>query len=366
MCMSPTLLSAAAALISLTSPPLPPQAPEPARQVRGRLINAQAQPVADALVLACDATSGLPLYGPKWLPFGSASDMQIAMASMRTAFTDAEGNFLFENAPDRPVKLVAQQWSKPPKPPKPLDVNGSIVRLVASPTVVDKDANEPVTLAPTGTAVLKVEAESANSESLVIVSTSPTIADPILGFSGWNGQFMRDALAWNRMPLGQTLFVGLPAGIVHITVFAADNNPGFGEALNIELREGHMTRVEIPWVASWSYGVHSPSPKIAEVRSAMENASLFSPVVWLKYLNDRNIVMPEPKPGSRMIIFPPDMLNTVVDLPGEAGKVRVGDSVAALAYENMRAQVTAPGRSLNPYREPVVTIKPLPENYTVD
>ncbi len=366
MCFPHAFVAAAFAL-SAPTPPTPVTAPtEPPRQIRGQLLDAESEPVADALVLACDPETGLPLCGPKWLSFGAVPDMQIAMSSMRTATTAADGSFSFDNAPDRPIKLLAQQWSKPPKPPKPIDVNGAIVKFVAAPHIVKEDATDPVKLSAAGTAVLKIEAESANNETLVIVSTSATIADPIMGFSGWNGPFMRDAIAWNRMPLGQTLFVGLPAGTVHVTIFSADNNPGFGQALNVELREGHMTSVEIPWVASWSDGVHTPPPGIAEVRVKMEKASLFAPMSWLTYLNDRNIVMPERKPGSRMIIFPPDMLRTMVDLPDEGGQVSVGDSLAALAYENMRVQVVEPGRTLNPYREPVVKIEPLPENYTVD
>lgn len=374
MCIPPLLLAAAACLMPAppppeSTPPTPPAAEAP-RQIRGRLFDADSKPVAGALVLACDPASGLPLCGPKYLPFGAVADMQIALASMRLAHTDAEGSFMFENAPgDRPIRLLAQQWSMPAqasKPPKPIDINGSIIRLIASPVVVAEGAGEDVALRPVGTAVLKVTAEAANDETLGIVSTSATIADPILGFSGWGGQFMRDAIAWNRMPRGQTLFVGLPAGTVHIAVFSADNNPGFGQALNVELREGHMTSVEIPWVASWSNGVHSPSPTIAEVRAKMEKASLFSPVPWLAYLADRNIAMPEPRPGSRMLIFPPDMLTTTIDLPDEAGKVSVGDSLAALAYENMRVQVVEPGRALNAYREVVVKIEPLPENYVIE
>lgn len=363
-----TSLAVVAVFTALTSatPPPTPAAGEGARALRGRLVDADSKPAAGALVLACDAQSGMPLCGPKWLSFGAVPDMQIAIGSIRTASTDAEGSFVFDNAPDRPVKLLAQQWSKPAKPPKVLDVNGPIIRLLASPLVVEKDAREPVTLAPSGTAVLKVEAEAANSETLIIVSTSPSIADPILGFSGWGGPFMRDALAWNRMPSGQTLFVGLPAGTVHLAVFSADNNPGFGQALHVELREGHMTSVKIPWVASWSNGLHSPPPGVADARAKMEKASLFQPLPWLAHLSERNIVMPEAKPGSRMIIFPPDMLGTTIDLPDEGGKVSVGDSLAALAYENMRVQVTGAGRTLNPYREPTIKIEPLPENYVVD
>ncbi|MCL4220512.1 MAG: hypothetical protein KJZ65_03995 [Phycisphaerales bacterium] len=364
MCISQVLL---AILIALAAPPPPaPPAADATQSLRGQVVDAKGEPVAGSLVLACDAETGMPLCGPKWLPFGSIADMQIAMASMRAAPTEADGSFVFDSAPDRPVKLLAQQWSKPPKPPKPLDINGPVIRLVTAPALVAKGDAGKITLAPRGTAVLKVTAEAANDETLGIVSTSSTIADPILGFSGWGGPFLRDAIAWNRMPRGQTLFVGLPAGTVHIVVFSADNNPGFGQALHVELREGHMTSVEIPWVASWSNGLHSPPPAVAEAREKMEKASLFSPVSWLAYLHERNIVMPEARPGSRMLIFPPEMLGTMIDLPDEGGKVSVSDSLAALTYENMRVQVVGAGRTLNPYREPVVQIEPLPENHVVD
>lgn len=366
MLTSLTLVAATVTLIAPTQAPPAVTAPEPVRQIRGRLLGTDSTPVAGALVLACDVETGMPLCGPKWLPFGAVASVEMAMSSMRTVHTDGDGLFLFENAPDRPVKLLAQQWFEPPKPPKPLDVNGKRIQSVGSPARFEAGANEPVTLSPAGTAVLSIEVESSNNESLVIVSTSPTLADPILGFSGWSGAFMRDAIAWNRMPQGETTFVGLQGGAVHITVFSADNNPGFGQALNVELREGHKTSVEIPWVASWSNGVHSPSPAIAEVRATMEKASLFVPLSWLTYLNDRNIVMPEPRPGSRMIFFPPDMLSTRIDLPDEGGQVSVGDSLAALAYENLRVQVAGSGRTLNPYREPVVKIEPLAKTDSAD
>lgn len=349
----------------LHTPPPPPDAADaapPRVTLAGTLVDARGNPVEGALVVACDADSGMPLCGGNWEPLGSMLDRdgQQALVQMQFRHTGADGSFAFEDVPKRGVKLIAQHWDTDSPIGAPLEVNGANVTLAASQIVsAQAISTEPVRLQARGNSMLSIHCDSGNNETLVIVSASPTIADPILGFAGWQGAFTRDAIAWNRAPLGETTFAGLPPGTVFITIFSADNNPGFGQA-EVELRDGWLAEVEIPWVASWSNGLHLPPESIATVQEQLRRHDLLSAPRWMNYLQEQGIELARPDHPLRALTTDATVLETRVDLPDNAGSVRVGDALAAVAYAGMKDMLSSQGRTPNPHRDPVVKMHPPP------
>ncbi|RMH10879.1 MAG: carboxypeptidase regulatory-like domain-containing protein [Planctomycetota bacterium] len=339
------------------------EATEKPPAIRGRVVDTQGKPVADAIVLPCDAETGLPFAGANWTPFAKAVLRQNdrAFAQIQWARTDANGTFEFRFAPDRTYKLMAQYWTPEPEKLQPLEVNGPQVHVVGAPTSVQVEAGKSdfVEIRPSdATCILEVFCESANSDTLLVVSAAPTNADPILGFSGWNGAFLSGAVAWNRMPLGKTTIYGLQPGQVHLAIFSADNNPGFGAA-SAELRDGWLTRVEVPWVASWSNGMHLPPPPIAEVMQRMRDAGLIEMPRWMAFLESEGIHLRRPENPLQALALGADIIDKHVQLPNNGGELRVGDGIAAVAYHAVAQTLARQERTPNPYRLPQTTMRRL-------
>lgn len=348
-------LSATAALAFF---PMEPDADQPV--IRGRFVNASGNPVAGAIVVVCDASSGLPLCGESWESFDEAmsGDAEKALTEITSAITNDLGVFVLPGAHKGTFKLMAQKWlpaTQSPESPGPLEVNGPEVTQIAGPTFVTvADATGPeVTLRATGGGELRVSCNSGNSETLLLVSTKPTIADPVLGFSGWNGQFVKHAIAWNRMPNGHTRFSGLPEGKVYLTMFSADNNPGFGQA-EAELRDGWVTEVEIPWLATWSDGMHLPPASIAEVQDRLRQHDLLEVSKWMALLEAQGVNLKRPESPLQALSLGLDVIEARVELPDNDGEIRVGEAFAAVAYAAIARQLEAQGRVPNPHREAAV------------
>jgi carboxyl-terminal processing protease len=105
---------------------------------------------------------------------------------------------------------------------------------------------------------------------MLVISTEPLRADPILGFVGWGGPFMQNMLGGNRMPKGKTTVYGLPEGKVHVGLFANDNVPGFGTA-EATIQPGKTTELYVPLVAGWSDGHHDPPKRLAPLVEELES-----------------------------------------------------------------------------------------------
>lgn len=196
--------------------------------ISGKVIDAEGSPVQAALVGLLDAQTGMPM--DKWTqgPFDPVGDP--ATLEIWSTKTDSGGNFKFDRVPDGDYRVVAQSWSRPAD--KPLAASASEIRLrgVADDVRVPSSAAERLVLKPLGnaSAYIKLDPESGNRSSLMLLSVSPPRGDAIMGFLGWGSEFAKGVIGVNRMPYGRTLVLGLPDQPVHVAVLAPDNSVGYG------------------------------------------------------------------------------------------------------------------------------------------
>ena len=307
--------------------------------VAGSLWDAQDNPVRDAVVVVCDHATGIPVSRESFEPFTRNMQFQ----QLLFAVTDQRGAFAFRDVKPGVYRLIAQSWEDAEKPVDSiLDVNGRVVRLrgVLPLVKVPSDGATGITLRPLGSAALDITTapQAPNNETLLVVSEAEMAADPILGFAAWSGTFMPHMLAGNRMPLGKTIFRGLPAGTVHLAAFAGDNNPGFG-GITCELTAGQTTVVSIPLIASWSDGHKQPptrlEPLVGRVRAM--NDTTVTELIRQKapaVAKALDAARSQPRdPWSALI----PVLNDMIELE-DGTQVPVKDLLAADAYARLRKQ----------------------------
>ncbi|HYE01685.1 MAG TPA: carboxypeptidase-like regulatory domain-containing protein [Phycisphaerales bacterium] len=341
-------------------PPTPAPEPPAPGCVRGLVLDSACAPVPGAVVALTDGGSGLPLVRPGYRTLDRAGPDEDPHRRLAFETTGTDGSFTFTGLPAGGYRLVAQTWIRDETADAPrapvaglLEVNGTVIVLRGTATVnVTPGATASATLRPLGDGVIMIEDLAGNDETLLVVSALPPSADPILGFAGWAGPFMRNMLGANRMPGGSTTVRGLPASTVYLGVFAADNVPGWGMAA-VPLERGQTARVKIPFVVAWSDGVHSPPPHLAPLCARLEAMCGDKPV-WslIESLNIR----PDPGRGpmAAMLALIPH-LHTPLELP-DGSREPAGDVLACVGYIQLRRQVSGRGGRVNPYRAAEVTL----------
>ncbi len=237
----------------------------------GQVLDAAGRGVPAALVLVCDANTGIPLVADLFQPVTQAPQ---GIQKLAVAIADDQGRFVFTGVQPGVYRVLAQAWDDATKPvQQPLDVNGRVVSILglAPRVVVPSDDASSVTIRPIGTASLTINTVPpvGNDDTLLVVSQCPLAADPILGFAAWSGDFMPHLLAGNRMPKGKTTFQGLPDGTVYLAAFANDNNPGFG-GISCELKPDQVAVVTLPLIASWSDGYKTPPERLGELARRLQ------------------------------------------------------------------------------------------------
>ena len=348
-------------IFSFASPWLSAQAAETG-SIKGLVVNDQRTPVVGACVLLCRQDNGTPLAQ------GVAQTLTEVMLSDSQALdlaysvTDREGRFEFQAVPPGEYRLVAQSW-KDAKPIEGLlEVNSAEIVLhgVADHVkVVPETLSPPVTIGPLGTGVLRISEDIPNDETLLVISTAPLRADPILGFAGWGGPFLQQMIGGNRMPHGKTVVRGLPPGTVHVAAFAADNMPGFGAAL-AEIKPHSTTAVHIPLVASWSDGHHQPPERLAglceEVRSLVNEKNMSVQDVLERH-GIRLVQRGSWQAYQEMVQY----LSRDIELP-TGSKVSFADFMAADRYVKLQAYVEQRRRAAQRNWEIREAEKHLPED----
>ena len=338
------LLAAATAHAQPESPP-----PAPA-SIRGTVRAADDAPVPNTIVILCDAATGIPVRRTTWQPFTDTDgDILASAADIATTNTANTGTFAFDAVAPGRYRIVAQSWRDTPRARGPLDVNGTVVHLRGVTDTVDLEPGEfeSVDIRPLGDATLVMADLAPNNETLVVVSLAPTTADPILGFAGWNGPFMRSAIGANRMPRGRTTLLGLPAGEVHVAIFSADNVPGWGAA-TVTLDEDRPTRLDLPFVVAWSDAVHSPPPDLEDLTDTIAAMSEADRIALMRRLGPE--MRDAGSPLAAMAALGP-RLDDPVEL-ANGTRSTTGRVVAAIGYASLRAYVESRGRTPNPYRAP--------------
>jgi len=325
--------------------------------IAGRVLDEGGAGVGGVCVVVCDSASGLPIDGQTGRPMGAdAGDLEHTFERLVFAVTSNEGAYTLTDLAPGGYRLIAQSWRGSPSPDGLLEVNGGDVHLrgVSGPIELDAGEIERSMLRPLGSCTLAIDVDAGNDESLIVLSTSPTRADPILGFAGWRGPFMTSMLGFNRAPDGRTVFRGLPEGEAHIATFSADNVPGWGAA-SVTLREDRPVEVLIPFVVPWSDGQHLPPP---ELEAITEQIGTLDPeargrlTAEIITRADINMDAAQSNPLAALARVG-RILDEQITLDDGSGH-RCADVLAALGYIGIRDSLARSGRTPNPYRTPTV------------
>lgn len=322
-------------------------------RINGEVVDQAGQPVADAVVCVLDGATGVPVRRTTWAPFtDGGGDMESAMMDIAFARTDETGRFQLSDVPEGEYRLLAQSWIDAPPPDTVLEVNGPIIHLRGAAAVaVAAEEAAAVRIRPLGSATLVLGDHAANDETLLVLSTAPPRGDAALGLLAWPGPFLQSMIGFNRMPNGVTTVRGLPEGEIHVAVFSADNNPGFGSA-SLTLDIDKPMYLKIPFIAAWSDGIHQPPPALEELTSrvaewtnaerttaARQWAELFeNPEGPDAGITSRSTAQAMSKAADRK-----------VEVAEGAGATLI-DVLAALRYVSLREQLERQGRTPNPWR----------------
>ena len=241
----------------------------------GKVFDAKGEPVIGAVVILCDQKSGVPVYTKTCRPFTDEFLKGNKAMDIACAASGEKGQFTFENIPAGEYRLVAQSWKDVDEFKGVFEKNGKEIVLhgIAEHVKVSADSSPNVTLRPLGTGILQIDQDVPNDEVLLVVSTSPTRADPILGFAGWGGVFMQNMIGGNRMKKGETTIYGLPEGKIYLAMFASDSIPGWTDG-QVEIKPDTTTILEyIPFVNSWSNSRHDPPEHLVPIFEELKKLS---------------------------------------------------------------------------------------------
>lgn len=246
--------------------------------ITGKVVDGRGQPVAGAVVILCDQKSGVPVHKETFRPFTEAvlAGKGDLLKDVVYAVTDSQGCFSFEKVPAGQYRLVAQSWRNAEPFKGVFEVNGMVIELcgTAEHIQVSTDSSLNVVITPLGTGVLQIDEKMPNDETLLVISTQPTRADPILGFAGWSGAFIQNMIGGNRMPDGKTTVYGLPEGEIYLAMFAADSVPGWTES-QAQIKPDAVTILDyIQFVNSWSDSRHHPPEKLKPLVEELKSTEL--------------------------------------------------------------------------------------------
>ncbi len=309
--------------------------------ISGVVVDSTGGPVGQVSVVLCDQKTGIPVSRQTYRPF---TEQGPNGAAVTTTLTDIGGAFAFVDVPEGTYRLIAQRWGEKEAVGQVFEVNGQEVFLhgVADNLVVPSEAAKTVLLKPLGTAAVHLDEEFPNDEGLLLISTKPLAADPVLGFVSWQGAFLQHLIGGNRMPKGVTTIHGLPAGRVTLSIFAADNNGGIGVA-QVDLKAGQTIKADyIPIVCGWSNGRHDPPPELAEtfaqVRAIAARGQQAIRALLDGLMAELDVVV-EPAENAKnpMATYAPYLQDTVT-LPSGRG-VPFKDVLASLAYLQLQKNV---------------------------
>lgn len=306
----------------------------------GKVLDAQGKPVAGAVVILCDQKSGVPVYKKTYRPFTDEFLKGNQAMNIACAISGEKGEFTLENIPAGEYKLVAQSWKNAEQFKGIFEKNGKEIVLhgIAEHVKVSADSSPDVVLRPLGTGILMIDQDVPNDEVLLVISTSPTRADPILGFAGWSGAFMQNMIGGNRMLKGETIIHGLPKGKIYLAMFASDSIPGWTDG-QIEIIPDTMTALEyIPFVNSWSNSRHDPPehlvPVFEELKQLSPEKRTFLSDIFKKF----GLEQPSAEGMWKFMAQLGPYLDKEVELPS-GRKITFGDLMAAVQYIRLKQAV---------------------------
>ncbi len=237
--------------------------------IGGTLVDAEGQPVPSALILLCEADSGIPVAKETGRRFTMEGEdgKRAQYDDWWSAPTDDSGAFRFTGVRAGEYRLVAESFPDAQKAGLPLggalDKHGLSVRLRGEANGVEVKANATTTvrLAPLGEGSFVYNRGSSNDDWYLFLSRGAPAADPVLGPLGWRGPFLTQGIGWVRLKGGETVVHGLPTGKVHYVIFANDSSPCFGAGSFTTRREEAVTH-DTNLVGGWSDAIHDPPERL--------------------------------------------------------------------------------------------------------
>ncbi|MCP4453838.1 MAG: hypothetical protein GY809_20445, partial [Planctomycetes bacterium] len=225
--------------------------------IRGHVRDLQGDPVVHAVVMICEAQGGIPLVQETRRPISQAYLNEETARELDFAVTDESGAFQFSQLPEGTYRLVAQSWEGQTHITSPLDKNSRTIHLHGVAEFVRP--GQKVDIRPLGTGTLSMDRGDA---TIVTFSTRPTRADPIMMFTGWGGEFMKNMVGGAHLLSGRNTITGLTQGTVHLAMFANDNAPAWAEA-QVDIRPGQTTHLDaVTFVGTWSNCRYDPPAEI--------------------------------------------------------------------------------------------------------
>jgi nitrous oxidase accessory protein NosD len=323
----------------------------PVGEIAGTVVRADGQPVAGAAVVLCDRSSGIPLARGTLQPFTNDRTQTLG-SNILFCMTASDGRFTFDQIPVGSYRLVAQSWRDKASIRAVPEVNGEEIELhgTANDLGVTGGGTVDVVLRPLGTGTLRMDQRVPNNATFLILSTAPTGADPVLGFTGWTSSFLRNALGGNRMPRGRTVVHGLPEGTVYVAMFAADDVPGFLNA-EVQIKAGQTTFLPFtPFVAGWSNGRHDPPPELMPIFEEIKAMPRREAQVWFGKVMGQAGVQADPKSDRPQlsghldaeVLLPSGRKATLGQVMAAAGYIQLQDSVARRAGRSLAAPAHPP------------------------
>jgi hypothetical protein len=312
--------------------------------VSGDVRDADRRPIADSLVVPLDAATGRPLLAGELRLVQGVEELADAVQSpprrpdcprLLCAYSDQEGKFSLP-LPAGAYRLIAVRAPGSPSPPTPLGLHGELIQIdgVSDPVAVGAAEEVMVNISSLGRCALRIESDIGNDDAYLFVSRHPPAADPVLGFAGWNDDFFGQLVAAVRLDHGSCEIRGLPEGALHFTIFANDNNPGFGGA-SVDLQADRVEKIHVPIVASWSDGHKEPPEHLRELVGELEA----DPQLAAKLTAEFERVMAQDRPDEdhplRMFHRLQQHLDDSVALP-DGRKLPLRDVAAAIGYYRLR------------------------------
>jgi len=306
----------------------------------GKVFDAKGESVVGAVVILCDRKSGVPVYTKTYRPFTDEFIKGNQAMDIAYATSDEKGQFTFENIPAGEYRLVAQSWKDTEQFKGIFEKNGKEIVLhgIAEHVKVSADSSPNVTLRPLGTGILQIDQDVPNDEVLLVVSTSPTRADPILGFAGWGGVFMQNMIGGNRMKKGETTIYGLPEGKIYLAMFASDSIPGWTDG-QVDIKPDTTTILEyIPFVNSWSNSRHYPPEHLVPIFEELKKLSSTEHTFLKGIFKDYGLEEAHAEGMWKFMAQLGPHLEKEVELPS-GRKTTFGDLMAAVQYIRLKQAV---------------------------
>ena len=317
----------------------------PTGAVRGQVRDPDGRPIAEAVVVLCDARTGVPIGANSKRAF-LEPDEESAHPSLDDwwyALTGADGRFAFTGVPVGRYRLVAQSYPDVEHPEGPFETKAMRLHLrgVAENVEVPSAMAEAIAIDPLGDGTFVYHRGAGNSGFYLILSTGAVAADPVLGPLGWKGPFLEQSVGCVRMRAGQVIVRGLPERLVHFAIFANDNMPGFG-AGSFYARSDKIAVEDTYVVAGWSDGIHEPperlEPLCAEIGVLIETGGNEAVETLLAHgREDAWAARPDCSGFERLFVAAEILgpLDREIELP-VSGTWTVGDVLAAAAYGAMQ------------------------------